>query len=100
MKKIVVAHSQTTAGKVVTALESLEPHAERNYLPVGVGGALCGIGAELIILCGELVLKQEAESKVVQEKCRDWFRNDLQTRLMPDAEILNLSEYIERYIED
>lgn len=52
-----------------------------HYYSVGVGGAVTGTGAD-IILCDDLVKnREEAESKTVQDKVWEYYRSTLYSRL-------------------
>ena len=56
-----------------------------SYLAVGVGGAITGHGANVLIIDDAVKGREEAESARMQEVTWDWFVNDAYTRLMPGA---------------
>ncbi|HEX9704474.1 MAG TPA: phage terminase large subunit [Gemmatimonadales bacterium] len=62
---------ETTAGGEVTA--------------TGVGGALTGFGAKLLIIDDPIKDREEADSEVIRQKVWDWYTDVARTRLMPDA---------------
>ena len=55
---------------------------------VGAGGGITGFGAGLVIIDDPLKSRAEAESKTYREKIWEWFRDDLYTRLEPNAAII------------
>ncbi len=52
---------------------------------VGVGGALTGMGADLLIIDDPVKNDAEANSSVQREKIWDWFNATALTRLEPDG---------------
>jgi predicted phage terminase large subunit-like protein len=55
---------------------------------VGVGAGVTGFGAQLVIIDDPIKNRAEAESETYREKVWDWYRNDLYTRLEPNASIV------------
>ena len=54
----------------------------------GVGAGVTGFGAQLIIIDDPVKNRAQAESETLREKVWDWYRNDLYTRLEPNASIV------------
>jgi predicted phage terminase large subunit-like protein len=54
----------------------------------GVGGAITGKGAHLGIVDDPLKNAEEANSEVIREKHKDWWRSTFYTRLEPDAALI------------
>jgi predicted phage terminase large subunit-like protein len=55
---------------------------------VGVGGGITGLGANLICIDDPVKSREEAESQTYRDRCFDWFRDDLYTRLEPGGSII------------
>lgn len=58
------------------------------YTSVGIGGALTGRGANLLIIDDPIKSSEEAESKVYRDKVWDWYRTVAYTRLMKGAAVV------------
>jgi len=54
-----------------------------NLFSVGVGAAVTGRGADLLLIDDPVRNREEAESKIQQSKLKDWFQSTAYTRLMP-----------------
>lgn len=52
-----------------------------SYTSVGVGGAITGRGANILIIDDPIKNREEAESQVYREKVWDWYRSTALTRL-------------------
>lgn len=59
--------------------------AEGGFLPAGVGGSITGFGAHLAVIDDPIKGRKQAESPIIRQGVIDWFKNDLYTRLAPDA---------------
>jgi len=55
---------------------------------VGVGGAITGKGADLLLIDDPVKSRAEAESHTFRESTKDWYNADAYTRLMPEGKIL------------
>jgi predicted phage terminase large subunit-like protein len=55
---------------------------------VGVGAGVTGFGGQLIIIDDPVKSRAEAESPTYRERLWDWYRNDLYTRLEPNAAVI------------
>ncbi len=53
------------------------------YMAAGVGGALTGRGANILLIDDPVKNREEAESEVYREKIWDWFTSTAWTRLEP-----------------
>lgn len=58
------------------------------YLATGVGGAVTGNRADGAIIDDPVKGREEASSATVRERTKDWYREDLWTRLKPGAFIV------------
>jgi len=54
----------------------------------GVGGPITGKGAHLAIIDDPLKNAEEANSEIVREKHKEWYRSTLYTRLEPNASLI------------
>ncbi len=62
--------------------------ARGSYTSVGVGGALTGRGAHLLLIDDPIKNREEAESAVYREKVWAWFKSTAYTRLHPNAVVV------------
>lgn len=58
------------------------------YHAVGVGGALTGRGADLLIIDDPIKGREDAESELSRQKMKDWYTSVAYTRLMPGGAIV------------
>lgn len=58
------------------------------YFAVGVGGAITGRGAHLLLIDDPLKGRAEADSETTRKKLKEWYRSVAYTRLMPGASIV------------
>lgn len=58
------------------------------YNAVGVGGAVTGKGADLLLIDDPTKNRQDAESKVIRDGVWDWYKSTARTRLSPDGAIV------------
>lgn len=65
-------------------------HTEKggSYIAVGVGGALTGKGADLMIIDDPIKGREEANSDTVRTALWDWYRSTAYTRLSPIGAIV------------
>ena len=59
-----------------------------SYTSVGVGGALTGRGANILIIDDPIKNREEAESEVIRKKHWDWFTSTAYTRLEPNGKVI------------
>lgn len=59
-----------------------------SYLSVGVGGAITGFGANILLIDDPFKNREEAESDVMREKVWDWFTSTAFTRLSPNGVVV------------
>jgi predicted phage terminase large subunit-like protein len=60
------------------------------YVAVGVGGSATGKGSHLLLIDDPLKGREEADSKTIREKLKDWYKSVAYTRLMPGGAIVIL----------
>lgn len=58
------------------------------YMAVGVGGAVTGNRADLIVVDDPVKGREEADSQTMRNKTWDWYLEDLHTRLKPGGAIV------------
>lgn len=58
------------------------------YVAAGVGGAITGRGANVLLIDDPVKNREEAESKVYREKVWDWFTSTAFTRLSPGGVVI------------
>jgi len=58
------------------------------YFAAGVGGAVSGRRADLVIIDDPVRGREDADSETIREKIWDWYRSDLYTRLKPGGRII------------
>ena len=59
-----------------------------SYTSVGVGGALTGRGADILLIDDPIKNREEAESDVYRDKTFDWFSSTAFTRLEPKGVVI------------
>lgn len=59
-----------------------------SYFALGVGGAITGRGAHLLLIDDPVKNREEADSELMRRKVWDWYTSTAYTRLMPDAAIV------------
>src|SRR5215204_3380925 len=84
---------QITTGRVVRshkrhAAEEWETAAGGSVKAVGVGSGITGFGGDLIILDDPVKSRAVANSLVFRDKTWDWYKDDIYTRLEPDAAVI------------
>jgi len=79
----------------VTALEASSAAAaiagislNHNYGSVGIGGAITGRGADILIIDDPIKNREEAESKTIRDKHWNWYTSTAYTRLEKDAAVV------------
>ncbi len=65
-----------------------ETSAGGEYFAAGVGGAIAGRRADLVIIDDPVRSREDADSEVVRDKVWDWYKSDLYTRLKPGGRII------------
>lgn len=59
-----------------------------SYTSVGIGGAITGRGANVLLIDDPLKNREEAESKVFRDKIWDWYTSTAYTRLEKGASVI------------
>jgi predicted phage terminase large subunit-like protein len=57
------------------------------YYAAGVGGAITGRRADLVVIDDPVRSREDADSELVRDKTWDWYKADLYTRLKPGGRI-------------
>lgn len=76
-----LAEGDTAAGRWAIA-------SGGEYFAAGVGGAVTGRRADLVVIDDPVRSREDADSEVMREKTADWYRSDLLTRLKPGGRIV------------
>lgn len=58
------------------------------YMGTGVGGAITGMGAHVVVIDDPVKNRKEANSAAYQKAVFDWYTSTLYTRLAPDGQVL------------
>lgn len=58
------------------------------YFAAGVGGAITGRRADLVVIDDPVRSREDADSELVRNKTWDWYKSDLYTRLKPGGRIV------------
>jgi predicted phage terminase large subunit-like protein len=58
------------------------------YFAAGVGGAIAGRRADLVVIDDPVRSREDADSELVRDKVWDWYKSDLYTRLKPGGRIV------------
>lgn len=58
------------------------------YTAVGVGGAITGRGADILIIDDPIKNREEAESQLIRDKIWSWYTSTAYTRLEKDAAVI------------
>ena len=58
------------------------------YTAVGVGGAITGRGANVLLIDDPIKNREEAESKTIRDKVYDWYTSTAYTRLEKDGAVI------------
>lgn len=64
-----------------------ETDAGGEYFAAGVGGAIAGRRADLVVIDDPVRSREDADSELIREKTWDWYKSDLYTRLKPGGRI-------------
>jgi predicted phage terminase large subunit-like protein len=65
-----------------------ETDRDGEYFAAGVGGAIAGRRADLVVIDDPVRSREDADSELVREKTWDWYKSDLYTRLKPGGRIV------------
>jgi predicted phage terminase large subunit-like protein len=58
------------------------------YFAAGVRGPITGRRADLALIDDPVKSREEADSDIIRERVKDWWRNDLYTRLKPGGRVV------------
>lgn len=72
----------------VQAAGRWETSAGGEYFAAGVGGAITGRRADIIVIDDPVRSREDADSETTRDKTWDWYRADLCTRLKPGGRIV------------
>ena len=71
------------AGRAKPLLRNLLP--DLNKGDTGVGGAIAGRRADLVVIDDPIRSREDADSETVRDKIWDWYINDFVPRLKPNS---------------
>ena len=83
-----VMESRIELSKERNAANEWETLQEGGLRAVGVGTGVTGTGANHIMLDDPTKSREEANSKVYQQKVYDWYTDDIMTRLEPGGQVI------------
>jgi len=76
-----LAHDSQAAGRWETS-------SGGEYFAAGVGGAIAGRRADLVVIDDPVRSREDADSELIRDKTWDWYKSDLYTRLKPGGRIV------------
>lgn len=65
-----------------------ETNSGGEYFAAGVGGAIAGRRADLVVIDDPVRSREDADSETIRDKIWDWYKSDLYTRLKPAGRIV------------
>lgn len=65
-----------------------ETNSGGEYFAAGVGGAVAGRRADLVVIDDPIRSREDADSETIRDKTWDWYKSDLYTRLKPGGRIV------------
>jgi predicted phage terminase large subunit-like protein len=65
-----------------------ETSRDGEYFAAGVGGAITGRRADLVVIDDPVRSREDADSELVRERVWEWYQSDLYTRLKPGGRIV------------
>jgi predicted phage terminase large subunit-like protein len=80
---VALAHHSQAAGRWETT-------AGGEYFAAGVGGAITGRRADLVVIDDPIRGREDADSELIREKTWDWYKSDLYTRLKPGGRVVTI----------
>lgn len=91
VRDLIIEHStelNLTINKQFVAADDWQLDTGGGMLSVGVGGAIMGRGANLLIIDDPIKSEEEANSEVYREKMWDWWQTTAYTRLEPNGVVI------------
>jgi predicted phage terminase large subunit-like protein len=91
VRNLIVEHSLTLGIGLADDSQAAgrwETSAGGEYFAAGVGGAIAGRRADLVVIDDPLRSREDADSETVRNKIWDWYKSDLYTRLKPGGRII------------
>jgi predicted phage terminase large subunit-like protein len=92
VQRLVGDHAAVLGYRLANDAKDLwQPSTGGNYLAVGLGGAVRGFRADLLIIDDPIKSYAEAESEVLRESTWTWFTSDLLSRWTPRMRIVMIA---------
>jgi predicted phage terminase large subunit-like protein len=89
VQRLVRDHADTLGyGLANDARDLWHPTTGGGYLATGIGGAIRGFRADLVIIDDPIKAYAEAESETLRESVWGWFTSDLLSRLTPTGRVI------------
>ncbi len=89
VRSLVMEHSNTLGIGVATeAVELWSTTRGGQYRAAGVGGAITGFRADMVLADDLVKSRADADSETYRDRAWDWWMNDLSTRLKPGAPVI------------
>jgi predicted phage terminase large subunit-like protein len=70
------------------SIHNLSTAQHGEYFNVGIGGAIVGRGANVLLIDDPIKSREEAESKSARQKIQTWYQGVAYTRVMPGGKIV------------
>jgi predicted phage terminase large subunit-like protein len=83
-----IIEAETPLSKERSAVKEWETASGCIYRACGVGSPPTGEGFDLMIIDDPIKSREEAESEAYRDRCYNWYKDDLYTRLEPSAAII------------
>ena len=91
VRNLVAEHSAVLGVSLATDSQAAgrwETDSGGEYFAAGVGGAIAGRRADLVVIDDPIRSREDADSETVRDKIWDWYKSDLYTRLKPGGRIV------------
>ena len=91
VRNLVAEHSAVLGVSLATDSQAAgrwETDHGGEYFAAGVGGAIAGRRADLVVIDDPIRSREDADSETVRDKIWDWYKSDLYTRLKPGGRIV------------
>lgn len=91
VRNLVIEHSNTLGFRLADDSQAAgrwDTDAGGEYFAAGVRGPITGRRADLALIDDPVKSREEADSETIRERVKDWWRNDLYTRLKPGGRVI------------
>lgn len=91
VRNLVAEHSNVLGFNLASDSQAAgrwDTDAGGEYFAAGVRGPITGRRADLALIDDPVKSREEADSDIIRERVKDWWRNDLYTRLKPGGRVI------------